>query len=127
MFLAPWIFIFFIAFLLVSRVASAYSIPNKIKIIKESGITVRSTISSSSEKARSVLRERRERMMRATTFSLPGGNANDGIRVGAIDTALGIDDKTHSFGRNAIREVLHQSIVQNPEETCGAHNIDVLS
>ena len=46
----PKTLILFIAFLLTSNVANAYSIPKKIKIIKESGITVRRTIDVSSEK-----------------------------------------------------------------------------
>lgn len=44
------VFAFFIAFFLVSSIANAYSVPQKIKIIKESGITVRNTINSASEK-----------------------------------------------------------------------------
>jgi len=44
------VFVIFVLISFFSEVASAYSIPDKIKIIKESGITVRSDIDSSSKK-----------------------------------------------------------------------------
>jgi hypothetical protein len=63
------------------------------------------------------LARRRQEMVRSTTFSLPGGTPSDGIGIGPIDTAIGTEDRSHSFGRNALKSIIQQSIAQAPEET----------
>ncbi len=79
--------------------------------------TVLSSNSSGAE-AQS-LRNRRLGMMRNTSFSLPDPSASsqDRIGIGPIDSTLGRSNRSHSFAREAIQNVVKESVVASPEET----------
>ncbi len=76
-----------------------------------------STVVSTSNEDRSVLRNRRLSMIRNTALALPQGEPSGEIGVGPVHPDLGPNDRSHSFQRNALRTILNQSIAESPEET----------
>jgi hypothetical protein len=92
--------------------------PTDSESIVELVLGISPTISSSIRQGEeNKVRERRLEMMRNTAFSLPDGDPNAGVQIGPVDSLLDRTDRSHSFSRNALRSIVHQSILQAPEET----------
>lgn len=59
--------------------------------------------------------ERRKDIFRNSVYSIP--NNTESLKVGPLDPILEPQDRSHSFARTRIRELIEQSVVQNSDKT----------
>ncbi len=59
----------------------------------------------------------RRRMLEQTSLALPSGSASSPLGIGPIDNTVTAGDRTQSFNRNFVRQVIHQGVLQEPEKT----------